>query len=176
MDLKCTHGSSRFGGRRRRRKPVFQPSGISTTRWTETNPFPTKCIYIDGPLHTRTMGRRGANVALATKTIPKRPKTGALKQLAVRDAMNPPFHLNVNEQISSAQIPRVPLRGGKNGDSRSMEGCVAQPQALQVGQTKLRHHWRWTGPLREPPLIYTSLEIGQSTCLPNVQEEEEGTQ
>ena len=35
MDLKCTHGSSRFGRRRRRRKPVFQPSGISTTQRTD---------------------------------------------------------------------------------------------------------------------------------------------
>ena len=82
MDLKCTHGSSRFG-RRRRRKPVFQPSGISTTQRTdgragaaddgdEPLPFSTKCINKSkARCVTRTgsgVGRAGYQIKPAKKT------------------------------------------------------------------------------------------------------------
>ena len=133
--------------------------------------------------YTRAMGSVASRSVVAI-TIQKTKRPNFLyAKTVVRDAMNPPFQPNVNEQISSAQVPRVPLAAaappGENCDSRiTIDGrmCGATA-ALQVGRTKLRHH----SPLQNDRptdrlfTVCTSLEIGQSTCLPN-EEEEEGTQ
>ena len=92
-------------------------------------------------------GQWGRSPSVVAITIQKTKRPNFLyAKTVVRDAMNPPFQPNVNEQISSAQVPRVPLAAaappGENCDSRiTIDGrmCGATA-ALQVGRTKLRHH------------------------------------
>ena len=183
MDLKCTHGSSRFGRRRRssRRKPVFQPSGISTTQWTdgeETNPFPTKCIHKSKARSAYTDERAmGRLLGASYHSEREDQQFFSLKQLAVRDAMNPPFASMSTSR--SALLKFHECHRGKNCDSRSIDGrmCGATTTAsIASGLDKTATSPRIAN---HHSLLYTSLEIGQSTCLPNEkeeEEEEEGTQ
>ena len=85
---------------------------------------------------------------------------------AVRDAATPPLlHLNVNEQISPAQIPRVvpPSVPGENGESRSRWRNQLAAALRVRGQGKTAT----SSPIANHLLtVCASLEIGRGTCLP----------